>query len=562
MLALPLAVEGLNLRPTLFRGLSVDEAARSPLAPLVTDEEARRERGTRPIHLRIDGKWYDATGWADRHPGGRYVLEWADGYDVTNAFHTIHLFGGAKARNALHRLPPADLAWRERREAVLPPIERVAGNGEPTGMDRFMWVGEKFVQLASPPVAEPPEPLPVTAAAGLPWQPEAGGAAVGAVGESALKRDLEELLHRHFASPAEYKATPEHWARIGGAFALWACCLAGWTAGSLPATLALPFAQWLLFSPTVHESSHSTLSTTPWVNKAAAFCGLPFIYNPYIWWPQHIVSHHQYTNDDALDVDLHHLRPARLHPGNEVDDGYSGANFIFKGFFSTIGMSVLWPIRVLQRKSTGRWYENCVTPKPEAVSDAEFALSLLPAAFVMVWPWLRVLSGEINALEGFFVWWYPWAVTGAIWTVMTQVSHVQEDCQRPPTGDIDDYFRWQIESALDYSVGSEVVPKLTASLSLQSMHHVMPSVCGCHFHRLYPEYAEICARHGVRLNTRKDVSAAWRSCIARVYELSSPELTPAWALDTAPEPGLAEHAPLIAYLATPAVVYLLCTPFF
>ena len=55
-------------------------------------------------------------------------------------------------------------------------------------------------------------------------------------------------------------------------------------AGSLPATLALPFAQWLLFSPTVHESSHSTLSTVPWVNKAAAFCGLPFIYNPYLWW--------------------------------------------------------------------------------------------------------------------------------------------------------------------------------------------------------------------------------------------------------------------------------------
>ena len=61
----------------------------------------------------------------------------------------------------------------------------------------------------------------------------------------------------------------------------------------------------------MHESSHSTLSTAPWVNKAAAFCGQPFVYNPYLWWPQHILSHHQYTNDDALDVDLHHLRPAR-----------------------------------------------------------------------------------------------------------------------------------------------------------------------------------------------------------------------------------------------------------
>ena len=43
----------------------------------------------------------------------------------------------------------------------------------------------------------------------------------------------------------------------------------------------------------------------------------------------------------------------------------------------------------------------------------------------------------------------PWGVSGAIWTVMTQVSHVQEDCQRPPSGDDeDDYFRWQARPRL------------------------------------------------------------------------------------------------------------------
>jgi len=192
------------------------------------------------------------------------------------------------------------------------------------------------------------------------------------------------------------------------------------------------------------------------------------------------------------------------------------------------------------------------------------------------------------------------------------VSHVQEECQRPPTGDADDYFRWQIESALDYSVRSELVPKLTASLSLQSMHHVLPSVCGCHFHALRPEFEEICARHGVRLNVKRDASAAWRGCIARVFALSSPQLTPAWALDSyldeevpatataaaaaatgtesaaAVAPGdsdsrseggdgdgavavgrisggvaaLREHMPLIAYFATPGVAMLACSPFF
>ena len=43
-----------------------------------------------------------------------------------------------------------------------------------------------------------------------------------------------------------------------------------------------------------------------------------------------------------------------------------------------------------------------------------------------------------------------------------------------------------------------------------SRARVLRAVCS-HFHSLYDEYAEICHRHGVRLNTRKDVSAAWRS---------------------------------------------------
>jgi len=112
------------------------------------------------------------------------------------------------------------------------------------------------------------------------------------------------------------------------------------------------------------------------------------------------------------------------------------------------------------------------------------------------------------------------------------------------------------------SIGSELVPKLTATLNLQSMHHVMPSVCGCHFASLYEEYAQICERHGVRLNTRKDLSDAWRTAIARVFELSSPELTPLWAVQPPPPGGLAEHVPLIAYIGTPVGAFLLATPLF
>ena len=114
------------------------------------------------VHIKISGKWYDASDWADRHPGGRYVLEWADGYDVTNAFHTIHLFSSKKASAMLARMPEADLSTRARREPVLPPIERVPMEAqEPTGMDRFMGAGERVVELLSPPAATLPARVPV-----------------------------------------------------------------------------------------------------------------------------------------------------------------------------------------------------------------------------------------------------------------------------------------------------------------------------------------------------------------------------------------------------------------
>ena len=43
---------------------------------------------------------------------------------------------------------------------------------------------------------------------------------------------------------------------------------------------------------------------------------------------------------------------------------------------------------------------------------SELLLSLLPVGFVLLWPWLRLLHGEINAVEAFFDWYHPWLRVG------------------------------------------------------------------------------------------------------------------------------------------------------
>jgi len=87
-------------------------------------------------------------------------------------------------------------------------------------------------------------------------------------------------------------------------------------------------------------------------------------------------------------------------------------------------MSVLWPLRHLIRRPTARFY-TLNTPAPAAVPTFQVALSLLPALLANAYPFCLVCDGQANAALGLFLWLFPWLGTGAIWTVMTQVSHAQ-----------------------------------------------------------------------------------------------------------------------------------------
>ena len=228
----------------------------------------------RPLHVRIDGKWYDATAWAKKHPGGALCLEWVSGFDVSAIFHTIHLFSRHKASAALSALPEVEeealpTLEHERwptppeRPLVFPDIRRV-----PLLLQGRIFEDDVLGRVTPPRASGPPEPFTRAAAS------ERRTVLMDPSADSRLKAELEAMLHRHFRTPAEYKADAEHWARIcvGVACVLW--CLVGWARAEVVPTLLLPWAQWLLFSPAVHESSHHTLSTDPRVNHAAMWLGM------------------------------------------------------------------------------------------------------------------------------------------------------------------------------------------------------------------------------------------------------------------------------------------------
>jgi fatty acid desaturase len=339
------------------------------------------------------------------------------------------------------------------------------------------------------------------------------------------------MLRRRFPTRASTKATRKHWVRTIAAGVLCASCWVGWFRFNPLAIILLPFAHWLLAAHTVHEATHGALSTNPHVNYWLQFTSHPIFFNVFVWIPQHLLSHHQYTNDPQHDVDVHHFAAARLASAQKpyVESAFNhGWTFVWKGCLTTLGTCILQPLRTLLEKPTPSFDVN-LTPIPASVSKGTLLLSMLPSFVVLLYPIVAGASGfaggvPLSALVLATIW--PWVGSSVIWTLMTQTSHVQSACQ--PGNDLaaNEPNCWtarQIGTGLDYSVGSELVTWLTAGLNNQGMHHAMPAISMAHFPDMYSEYEDICRRHGVTPRQTRDLATATSGMLEYIFDLNDPQ---------------------------------------
>ena len=191
-------------------------AARLAVASPAELQPAPRPRAARAasLPLRIDGEWYELGDWAGEHPGGRWLLEYARGRDVTALFHAIHMRNEKLSYAALAKLP--------RLEASAVPLPTSPGMHPSQLHAEGQMQGEYVLSIGAPPDLPPLPPI-----------------------DSALRSELSALLRREFPNAASSKATPAHWARTALAALGTAACWAGWLKGSALACLLLPFVHWV-----------------------------------------------------------------------------------------------------------------------------------------------------------------------------------------------------------------------------------------------------------------------------------------------------------------------------
>ena len=101
------------------------------------------------------------------------------------------------------------------------------------------------------------------------------------------------------------KATPQRWAMILTMMATFVCTLPAFLRGDWWTLIVTPQLAWVIICNYWHDGLHFSLSCDWRVNAILPYL-FPWLSSPWMWYHQHVIGHHAYTNVDHKDPDLAH----------------------------------------------------------------------------------------------------------------------------------------------------------------------------------------------------------------------------------------------------------------
>lgn len=336
--------------------------------------------------------------------------------------------------------------------------------------------------------------------------------------DTPFQRDLIDHLHSYFEkikAPGETirQASKVSWSRVALLTTLFFIrtyfWYLHWTMSSWITIFIAPFCEWVYSCNVFHDASHSSMVVSPQGNHFLQHVTF-FATSPSLWFVQHIIAHHPYTNMKGFDPDLG--RP-------------SSHELIVQGKkpYGPFTLFLYWILAV----PVIAWIMD-----PEAWTVKVYN-SIVPV-------FLTPFNGyPLHALGRLCIWlaWGGWAFflaptwgTAFAWGLIpviiysvcfmfcTQLTHMNEVSMGNANHDTQDWYVHQVTTAVNHSNG-RTLPEwfatiFTGSLNYQIEHHVYPTINHCHLPNLAPGVKAICEKHGVKY-TVSPVS----ECITNYYNL-------------------------------------------
>ena len=229
-----------------------------------------------------------------------------------------------------------------------------------------------------------------------------------------------------------------------------------------------------------------------------------------IWYIEHNVLHHNYTNVEGLDHDIHHRFIFRFSE-NQPKRWIHRFQFIYApviyGLLLFEWLSVKDFIKVIQYRKKGLIESQGAAVQlffqiliKKAFFHATFLL--LPLLLMDMNPWI-VLSGYAFMLVcgGFFM------------TMVFQLAHIVPNLKFVATQDVNIPENWyvhQLQTTSNFALGNRFVTAVIGGLNYQIEHHLFPGMCHVHYPEIAPIVQQTCQEFGLPYHQLPSVKAAVR----------------------------------------------------
>ena len=307
---------------------------------------------------------------------------------------------------------------------------------------------------------------------------------------SEFAKELKKKVKLHFIKKAQKKSTTirkitkasyKKWLQTFVYNLLYIISAFYWLSGYKIGLLVFPLCTYLniiLF----HEACHFSISDKPLINKIYGFI-FPDIMFPKLWFLQHNISHHSYTNIKDKDVDLYHgnkiSRESHYSKYNYLNK-YQSILFLFKWFF---------------------YYKNVITNSFRLITiNKVFGLvyggkfiSLIQKIYPILYISFRYVYLYYYFEKSFVSVFLPSAIFSFLFMLNVHINHFHQDTFYNDS----DWYKHQVLTSSNHSIGSTFGFIFSIGLNYQIEHHLFPNINHCHYPDIQPIVKSICKKHNI-----------------------------------------------------------------
>lgn len=272
----------------------------------------------------------------------------------------------------------------------------------------------------------------------------------------------------------------------------------------------------------MHDAVHGSYSRKQWENKLMGASMYLLGSHVFVWYVQHNVLHHTYTNIEGLDGDIGTKGPIRLcehAPIKKIHRYQHLYAFLLYGLMTFSKM-------VKDFSQLHTYNKEGITTAQRHSPIAEWVKLFSAKAlylFVMIGLPLWFTSFNVwQVLAGFFI--MHW-VTGVILSTIFQLAHVVEGAEQPLEQSIglieNDWVVHELQTTANFARNNRLLNWYVGGLNFQIEHHLFPHVSHVHYRNIAPIVEQTAKDFGYTYNVKPTFIGALASHVRRLKELGS-----------------------------------------